>query len=672
MPRNKCVVRAQRVCIAKPGPVISILTQVAIYRYGQQDVPQFIAPTAKLTLPNPLGGSGEFDLAAKRIEDAIQKGEKILLFGDYDCDGVVSTVLMYELLRTKASPERLAWFIPHRIRHGYGLTTQAIEECCPIHQPDLIIAMDCGSVEYDTAEILAARNIDLVVIDHHACKRRQPRAKAHINPHPCPVSHADAILLCASALVFFVCDLLVKRWAPLAWNRERALILTGLATCVDVMKMVGLNRNLVRISLSLAAPEANTFPRKALLKVPQLATLLEVAKPTAVGYVDEGVYGQVLGPCLNACGRMGHAKNSVNLLLTHDPKRVKTLAGACNKLNNMRRLVELQNTEEAIREARIQFENKHKVLFLMNQDWHPGVVGIVATRVRDMFYRPAIVCTRVNGVWRGSGRSIPGFHMGNVFAEAKANKVISGGGGHPKAGGLSFFDEQVDSLSKHLADSFRIDDAALFPKEEVLGEITEHGVEEWHQIMWRLSPFGEGNERPLIIVDHAELVDKPSAITCVGDGKRKASNEKLQWLLDNANLGEGLSKKIEGYIQPKAAATPKAKTATSGAKATGKTVETERRVEVIGLKGLFKVRVDGKFQEYFFVVRQWWHHKDLWVPNQICAMEIRPWSYRQRKQKGRPDPKDNHEFQIYRWWCPENDDPVKCSRVGANVQESGG
>ncbi len=483
---------------------------------------EFLAPDiSKVEIRNSFSQLRDFPRAAERVFRAIEKKERISLFSDYDTDGVTSVVEMRDFLLAAGHPnEKLRIFIPDRFEQDYGLTLKAIKSVVEIHQPQLMIITDCGSNSFDSLAILRTAGVDTIVLDHHdvhAPPGGVHPATAHLNPKgDAPFGshgeHAELCRLCAAGLAFMFCDALAKLRPCATWDRDRALILAGLGTLVDVMPLVGVNRVLVRKSLQLInRPEIRA-------RVPGLGAMREVF---GIQITTPYSYGFQIGPALNASGRMAHARKAVQLLAASNIAEAWPLAQELVTANKTRKAVQQSILTEAIDAAdqTLLDEPATKLLMLCAPHWHQGIVGIVAGRIRELYSRPVIVCGQNDaGYWKGSGRSVPGFDLGGLVGEAFKAGLITSGGGHAAAAGLKYTREQrahFEAWLRHRMAGVTLDTT---PEYDILGHADEFSVPTWVTILDRLEPFGAGNPKPFFLVESARLADDQGTKLARADG----------------------------------------------------------------------------------------------------------------------------------------------------------
>lgn len=532
--------------------------------------------------------------ARERIADAVAMGHRIILFGDYDADGITAVAQVHRFLVADGlSDGAVSWFVPNRMRHGYGLTSEAAQDCLatcreewaraavdspgarsapqpspengrppagaadPVDQPILLIALDCGSGSPDVIRGLTAQGIDCIVVDHH-----QPPdlgddahpAVAHINPHAWAGDEpglAELRLLSASGLAFCLCTELARDRQVKRWDRAAGLVLAGLGTVADVVSLTGPNRRLVKAALG-HANEAGFLERR----LPGLAKLHELS---GGGVVDARTFGYRWGPRVNASGRIEDARQPVELLLATDPHRISELARACEKANDDRKERTARVLEDALRLAaqRGQSGARDRVLVLWDESWEPGIVGIVAGRLRERMGVPTIVLGKHPGqqVWKGSGRSVGGYDLGAEVRHAAEAGLVLQGGGHPQAAGLTVACgppssavpaggggaggpvHELEALRSWMNDRCVLDAGSAEPVHEILALVhadearhpssrarrANHTpgdstalVKFWCDLYDRFEPFGAGNPRPGLLLENAELMACQTKTTMKG------------------------------------------------------------------------------------------------------------------------------------------------------------
>ena len=444
--------------------------------------------------PSPLDLHDPFlfrdmERAILRIKRAIAQHERIMIAGDYDVDGVTATALFLELFGCFNTS--VLYRIPHRLAEGYGLTEAGVRAAHE-HGVRVLITADCGTTANGPIDMASALGIDVIVADHHEPQERLPAAYAMLNPHV-PDSGYPGKELCAVGIAFKVAQALLglHRSGSGADERLASLLdLVALGTVADVVPLHGENRYLVTAGLHRIA----TGQRIG------LAALKEVCGLGGKG-VDVGTVGFQLAPRINAVGRLAAAHPGVTLLTTRDPQIAAAAAQELDEANRERRRIEeemLSNVLERI-EREVQLDRAASIV-LADPSWHPGVIGIIASRVIDRYYRPTIVIALgPDGRGKGSGRSIPGFHLTQALEECRM--YFDGFGGHAAAAGITIrsdrispFREQFEAVaSSRLAPEARVPSLVL-DDEIDLAELTFPLVQE----LSRLAPFGAGNAEPVL------------------------------------------------------------------------------------------------------------------------------------------------------------------------------
>ena len=410
------------------------LAQVLVNR-GYRDAAaaqQFLKPQLRqLTDPFNLPDMAQ---AVDRIRIALHQQERIVIYGDYDVDGVTSSALLVTVLR--AAGAQAENFLPNRREEGYGLSAEGLARCCAEFRPRLLIAVDCGTSSSAEIAELKAQGIDVIVLDHHEPPADLPVCVALVNPKCAPhLDPPDPAPFASVGMAFKLAHALLKRDPVLASQIDLRdqLDLVALGTIADLVPLTGENRILVKAGLERLSATKKTGLRALLAS----AGVTGVVTPAQVGFR--------LGPRLNAAGRLADAMAALELLLTNSPDRAVELAGLLDQQNAERQRIEERIVAEALAQAREQERGQPRVLVLANPDWHPGVIGIVASRVVQQFYRPTVV---IGAEGKGSCRSVTGFSI--VEALAAAADLLLRYGGHEMAAGLSVLPENITGLRQRL------------------------------------------------------------------------------------------------------------------------------------------------------------------------------------------------------------------------------
>jgi len=462
------------------------------------EVQAFLRPRLK-TLSDPFL-LPNMEAAVSRILAALDRNERIVLFGDYDVDGVTSLALLAETLRAYGAAPDL--FLPLRMEEGYGLSRESVERCVDQTHPQLLIALDCGTSSVAEIANLRRRDVDVIVVDHHEPKSKLPECVAIVNPKSDPDSWFH--YLCTAGIVFKLCHALLKA-RPTEFDLKSRLDLVALGTVADIVPLCGENRILVQ----RGAIEIAKSNRPGLKKLIELSGVKPPVFTEDIGYR--------LGPRLNAAGRLSTAEKSLQLLLTKNKIEAAELAEVLDKQNRQRQEVEKQMFAAVEEKIGKEFNpSRDAAIVVWARGWHSGVLGIVASRVVHKYHRPAIVIGfDENGLGKGSGRGIEGFNL--VEALSRCQGQLEKYGGHEMAAGLTIHEKDVDLFAQQfrgIAGDLLSDDD-LQPRLRLDDEISfaELNLDflSWHEM---LQPFGNGNSQPLFL---ARGIDSPVAPRVVGE-----------------------------------------------------------------------------------------------------------------------------------------------------------
>ena len=476
--------RAPAAALAGALGVSPLLGQCLVNRgiSGAEQAARFLRPRLKdlsdpLLLPN-MGA------AVQRLLLARRRGEPMVIFGDYDADGVTSTALLLETLR--ALGWTVNYYLPHRMDEGYGLSRDGAEHCLQKHPAPLLLAVDCGSTAADTIAWLGQKGTKVIVLDHHQVSTPPPPAVALVNPR---LGDPPGPELCSAGLAFKLAHAIVKQLredgeeAAINYDLRQHLDLVALGTIADLVPLTGENRILASAGL-----ERLTATRR-----PGLIALIAAAQcPTPIGSHEAAFQ---LAPRLNAAGRLEDAEEALRLLLAAEAAEAEPLARSLDARNRQRQQIERDMAGEVIAAIHARFNRERDFVIVEGRDsWHIGVVGIVAARVVKRFYRPAIILGGDGAVWRGSGRSIEGFDL--AAALRGCDGLLVRHGGHSMAAGVTAQPAQVDPFRARLNELARL---ALRPEQlepsirldaEVAGaDLTLDSVEP----LAALAPSGQDN-----------------------------------------------------------------------------------------------------------------------------------------------------------------------------------
>jgi single-stranded-DNA-specific exonuclease len=476
--------------LASPLKISPLLAQCLVNRGFSEisAIGSFLSPRLKnladpFLLPNMA-------LAVERLLRAREQKEPLVIFGDYDVDGVTSTALLVEVLRGLGW--KVDFYLPNRMDEGYGLSADGVENCLKKFPVRLLLAVDCGSTAVETIRSLRARGIDVIVLDHHQISNPAPNAVALVNPQLSTLNSQPSTIcteLCCAGLAFKLAHAILKRGREInlpgavEFDLKPLLDLVALGTIADLVPLIGENRILVSAGLR----QLNETKRAGILALKKVAQ-----SPEKLGAYEVGFQ---LAPRLNAAGRLETAEESLHLLLAENLEQAMPLAQNLDLRNRERQKIEKTIVEEVLGVVRSKFNPQNDFVIVEGQLlWHIGVVGIVASRVLSEFYRPTIIIGGENGEMRGSGRSIAGFDLAAALREC--DEFLVRHGGHAMAAGLSITPEKIDLLRGKLNELGRrkLKPEDLQPPLRLDAEV---GLDEINFAMLaefeKLKPTGQGN-----------------------------------------------------------------------------------------------------------------------------------------------------------------------------------
>jgi single-stranded-DNA-specific exonuclease len=479
----------------------------------EADLARHRAPTIRDFLPDP-SVFADMDKAAMRLADAVRDGETIAIFGDYDVDGATSAALLTLLLRRLGVEPMI--YIPDRLMEGYGPSGAALVELKK-RGATLAVTVDCGAQAFEALDEAAAAGLDVIVCDHHQCATQLPTALAMINPNRLDESEAGAAHghVAAVGMAFLLGVALLRELRKRGYFADRPepkiidlLDIVALGTVADVARLKTLNRAFVTQGLKVMADRRNI----GLVALAEAARL--VKPPTARDL------GFALGPRINAGGRVGKSDLGVRLLTATDPEEARTIAAELDRLNEERRAIEMLVTEQANVAAEAQADAP--LIIVSGRGWHPGVVGIVASRMKERFGRPAIVIAEEeDGTGKGSGRSISGVDLGAAVLAAKDSGLLIAGGGHAMAAGLTVAPDGIEPLRAFLHERMAADvEAARGGRSLLLDALLAPGgvAAALCDALDAAGPYGAGWPAPRVAAGPARLL-RPGI---VGNGHVRA------------------------------------------------------------------------------------------------------------------------------------------------------
>jgi len=461
----------------------------------------YLSSSLRSDLPSPLLLK-DMDAAVDRLVHALRRQERICIWGDYDVDGTTGTAVLVSFLREIGAEP--VYYVPHRIHEGYGLNFEGLRRLRE-QGVGLVVSVDCGIS--NGGEINAAKDLDLdvVIIDHHQPPEVLPAAVAVVDPHRRDCFFPDKGL-CAAGLAFYLVIALRTRLRETGWFKfsehpdvRRYLDVVTLGTIADMVPLLGVNRTLVRRGLV----ELGGSTRPGVLALKQISGITTRA-------VSAGQVGFQLGPRINAAGRMDYGLKVVELLTTSSMDIALRIARELDDHNQERRAIEADVLAQALARAEMHFRGADpSALVLSGENWHPGVLGIVASRIVERFYRPTVVIGFEDGQGKGSARSIRGFHMVEAFRRCAVH--LEKFGGHEYAGGLSIRRDKLESFAQAFETVAReiLTPSDLQPRLEVDAHLAfgEIGIPLIRDLAC-LKPFGVGNPEPVFVTSAAEVCER--------------------------------------------------------------------------------------------------------------------------------------------------------------------
>jgi single-stranded-DNA-specific exonuclease len=503
--------------LSKELGISPVLAQLLLNRGVTQ------ADTARRFLSAPLSGLHEPELlpgvseAAERLHRAARDGKRIVIYGDYDVDGITGTTVLWRCLRL-AGAQNVDFYVPHRLEEGYGLNSEALKTLKQ-QGAEVVVTVDCGITAIEEAQAARDLGLELIITDHHTFKEQLPEAAVLVHPR-LPGSAYPFVDLCGAGVAFKLAWAICQRFSNARKVSDafrqflmESVSLVALGTVADVVPLLDENRIFVRHGLK-SLKESPSVGLKALLEA---AVLHE--KPE----LESGHIGFALAPRLNAAGRLGQARLAVELLAADSPQRAADLARYLNDQNNVRQSIE----RKIVTEARELIESpgfdleQCSALVLANAEWHAGVIGIVAGRLADRYARPALLISLKEDIGQGSARSVDGFHLYEALAACREHLV--GYGGHAAAAGFKIRADRVDAFREQfcgiargrLCDKPR-QHTLMIDAEVPLSALTVGLVKG----IKSMEPHGMGNRRPLFLAGGLQVVGMPKK---VGGGERHLS-----------------------------------------------------------------------------------------------------------------------------------------------------
>ena len=473
---------------------------ISIRKVKKEEVKFFLEPLIKNILPNPYVLK-DMDKAIDRTEKAIHNKEKIGIFGDYDVDGATSTAILGKYFELLNIPYEI--YIPDRKNEGFGPNEKGFQKFIKLGV-NLIFTVDCGTLSYGPIDFAKKNNIDVIILDHHQSEIKLPAAHSVVNPNRFD-DRSELNYLCAAGVCFLFLVALNKRLRDQKWFLNNSveepelmniLDLVALGTVCDVVPLIGLNRALVHQGLKILKRKKNLG----------LKTLIDVSNIES--NITSYHLGYVLGPRINAGGRVGKSTHGANLLLNQNPKDTFKLATDLNLYNKERQILESDLLKNILN---TKYENSEDpVIVLHGENWHEGIIGIIASRIKEKYNKPAIIISVNSGIGKGSGRSIHGFDLGSTVIGGVQTGLLIKGGGHKMAAGFTIDSKKIDEFKEFIFKKFKSINVNLQEKKNFFydAEIAPSAINyEFFEKINMLAPFGSGNPEPRFIVRDIKIVN---------------------------------------------------------------------------------------------------------------------------------------------------------------------
>ncbi|QKX01375.1 single-stranded-DNA-specific exonuclease RecJ [Wolbachia endosymbiont of Cruorifilaria tuberocauda] len=487
--------------LAQKFKLPEILARILVARdINTKNAGSFLYPLIRSLLPDPFHLL-EMDKAVYRIIQAIINNENIAIFGDYDVDGATSSALIKRYLKMIGIHSII--YIPDRVNEGYGLNSSSLFQLKK-EGIDLCISVDCGTLAYQPVKDAKNFGLDIIVIDHHLSIEKLPSAVAIINPNRLDESssYRNLAAVGVSFLLIVALNKRIREHGFFANIKEPNLFdlldLVALGTVCDAMQITGLNRAFVLQGLKVMSTRKNI----GLRVLSDMLRILEKPNTSRLSFN--------IGPCINAGGRIGEASLGARLLSTDVEEEAYSIASKLINLNNARKMMENEALSEAIIQAK-NFSQSDRNFIIVSGNWHQGIIGIIASRLKEQFHLPTIVISIKNGMGKASCRSIPGVNIGAAILSAKYMNLIIEGGGHSMAAGFSIKEDRINDLQHFFAKIFTnysINEKAL--KADGIVTVKAINLSLWSQLQ-RLEPFGIGNPEPRFIIQGVRI-KKPEIV----------------------------------------------------------------------------------------------------------------------------------------------------------------
>jgi single-stranded-DNA-specific exonuclease len=466
---------------------------LSIRKIKREEINFFLNPSIKNSLPNPYS-LNDMQKAIDRTISCIVSNEKVGIFGDYDVDGATSTAILGNYFRSLNLPYEI--YIPDRQKEGFGPNEKGFDYLIE-NGSKLIFTVDCGTLSYLPIEYANTKKIDVIVIDHHQSEINLPKAHSIVNPNRFD-DRSDLNYLCAAGVCFMFLVALNKRLRENNWFINKSinepdllnfLDLVSLGTICDVVPLINLNRAFVNQGLKVVNQKKNLG----------LKTLIEISE--IENNLTTYHLGYVLGPRINAGGRVGKSTHGAKLLLNNDSKDAFKISSELNNYNKERQLLEKELLKDIM--DKDYGLTDEPVIVLHGENWHEGIIGIIAARIKEKYNKPTFIISTKSGLAKGSARSIYGFDIGTAVIAAVQNKILVRGGGHKMAAGFTLDTDKISEFKNFLIRKFKSININLESKKNIFydTEISPSAINiDFYDKINVLSPFGSGNPEPKFVI----------------------------------------------------------------------------------------------------------------------------------------------------------------------------
>ena len=473
---------------------------LSIRKIKREEINFFLNPSIKNSLPNPYS-LNDMQKAIDRTISCIVSNEKVGIFGDYDVDGATSTAILGNYFRSLNLPYEI--YIPDRQKEGFGPNEKGFDYLIE-NGSKLIFTVDCGTLSYLPIEYANTKKIDVIVIDHHQSEINLPKAHSIVNPNRFD-DRSDLNYLCAAGVCFMFLVALNKRLRENNWFINKSinepdllnfLDLVSLGTICDVVPLVDLNRAFVNQGLKVVNQKKNLG----------LKTLIEISE--IENNLTTYHLGYVLGPRINAGGRVGKSTHGAKLLLNNDSKDAFKISSELNNYNKERQLLEKELLKDIM--DKDYGLTDEPVIVLHGENWHEGIIGIIAARIKEKYNKPTFIISTKSGLAKGSARSIYGFDIGTAVIAAVQNKILVRGGGHKMAAGFTLDTDKISEFKNFLIRKFKSININLESKKNIFydTEISPSAINiDFYDKINVLSPFGSGNPEPKFVIKNVRPVN---------------------------------------------------------------------------------------------------------------------------------------------------------------------